>query len=134
SDEPGIEVEIGPEEEVVDEFVEPAHTDNLVQFLDENELQSISSDLLECFESDENSRREWLKSYTDGLDYLGFKSEDRTKPFKGSSGVFHPVLAEAVVRFQSNAIIEIFPAAGPVLTKVLGDESYEKMAQAMRVK
>ena len=134
-DEPEIEVEIGPEEEIVDaEPEEPEHSANLVEFLTENELTSISSYLLECFEADEASRKEWLKSYTDGLDYLGFKSDDRVKPFKGASGVFHPVLAEAVVRFQSNAIIEIFPAAGPVLTKVVGDESYEKMAQAQRIK
>lgn len=134
-EEPTIEVEIGPEEEIVDEVPDlPKHTDNLAEFLSDNELEAISSYLIECFEADEASRKEWLKNYTDGLDYLGFRSDDRVKPFKGASGVFHPVLAEAVVRFQSNAIIEMFPAAGPVLTKVVGDESSEKMAQALRIK
>lgn len=131
-----IEVEVSPDEEEVEvEIVpDPGHTDNLAEFIEEEELIAIATELLEGFEADQQSRSEWLRQYADGLEYLGFSSEDRTTPFKGASGVYHPVMTEAVVRFQSNAIMELFPAAGPVLTKVLGDETDEKMQQAIRVK
>ena len=111
------------------------HRANLAEMLDENELEKISSELIELYEADNSTRADWMDSYTKGLDYLGFKGEDRTEPFKGASGVYHPVLTEAVVRFQSNAIIEIFPAAGPVLTKIMGDQDDPaKVALSKRVK
>jgi hypothetical protein len=132
-----IEVEVGEEpavEEVQEEDVEISHFDNLADLLDKTELTAIATDLLSVYEEDVNSRSEWLDQYTSGLDYLGFKQEDRSQPFKGASGVFHPVMTEAVVRFQSNAIMEIFPASGPVLTKILGNESPDKIRQALRIK
>jgi len=112
----------------------PSHRDNLATYLEDGDLSEIASELLELYLSDLSSREEWIETYIKGLDYLGFSMEDREKPFKGASGVFHPVLSEAVVRFQSNAIMEIFPAAGPVMTKVVGDETPEKMQQAQRIK
>lgn len=133
-----IEVEIGPESDVEVEIIPdpepPAHSDNLVDFLEDEELTKIANDLLEGFEADENSRSDWLRQYIDGLDYLGFSTDDRTQPFKGASGIYHPVMTEAVVRFQSNAIMELFPAAGPVLTKIIGDETEQKYQQSIRVK
>lgn len=131
-----IEVEIeGEEEENVEEQApQISHYANLAQFLDENELMGIGNELKECFNSDDRSREEWLRTYIDGLDYLGFSTCDRQKPFEGASGVYHPVLSEAVVRFQSNAIVELFPAAGPVLTKIMGQETPDKFKQAQRVK
>jgi hypothetical protein len=131
-----LEVEVGSdtEVEVIPDPEPPAHKDNLAEFLEDEDLQKIADDLLEYFEEDENSRSEWLRQYTDGLDLLGFSMEDRDRPFKGASGVYHPVLTEAVVRFQSNAIMEIFPASGPVLTKILGDDTPEKFQQSIRVK
>lgn len=132
-----IEVEVGEESEIIedDDFENAVAFDaNLAELIDEGELDKISSDLLDAFEVDERSRSEWLQTYVDGLDYLGFKTDDRTHPFEGASGVFHPVLSEAVVRFQSNAIMEIFPASGPVLTKIVGPENHEVVSQANRVK
>jgi hypothetical protein len=110
------------------------HRANLADFLEETDLSTIAADVIEMVDADAGSRAEWVDTYTSGLDYLGFKGEDRTQPFKGSSGVYHPVLTESVVRFQSNAIMEIFPANGPALSKIFGEETPEKVAQAKRVK
>lgn len=132
-----IEVEVGEQSDIEVEIVpdpEVPHTGNLADFIDEADLTTIASDLISGFEDDENSRADWLQQYTDGLDFLGFSTAERDTPFKGASGVYHPVMTEAVVRFQSNAIMEIFPAAGPVLTKTIGDDNEEKYQQAMRVK
>lgn len=132
-----VEIELPPEEEDQEqEPVMPAvnHRDNLVEFLEEDDLRAISSELVQLYEADATSRTDWLKTYIDGLDYLGFSMEDRTQPFKNASGVFHPVMSEAVVRFQSNAVMEIFPASGPVLVNVMGDENPDKIARGKRVK
>jgi hypothetical protein len=110
------------------------HRANLAEFLEEDDLTTIASELIELVEADNGSRSEWIDTYTSGLDYLGFKGDERSEPFKGASGVYHPVLVESVVRFQSNAIMEIFPANGPVLTKIFGDETPEKVALSKRVK
>lgn len=111
------------------------HEQNFAELLDDSDLAKIATELVALVDADERTRSEWLQTYIDGLDYLGFKGEERTSPFKGSSGVYHPVMAEAVIRFQSNAIQEIFPASGPVLTKILGDpDDPLKVAQAKRVK
>lgn len=115
----------------------PDHDANLVEYLSDDDLALISMDLMKAYEADVRSRADWLKSYTEGLTFLGFSPDDIpdvTPPFEGASNVFHPVLAEAVIRFQSNAISEIFPASGPVLTNVLGEETDPKMRQASRVK
>lgn len=138
----GLDVQIMPDGTPPDEMgmQEPeansyaGHRENLADLYDEGELSTIASELIELVEADSQTRSDWIDSYTSGLDYLGFKGEERSQPFKGSCGVYHPVLTEAVVRFQSNAIMEIFPASGPALTRILGDDPPEKVAQAKRVK
>jgi len=125
-DEPAIE-DIVPDEEI-------PHDANLAEYIEESELSRIGKELTQLFDADEQTRKDWLDMYTEGLEYLGFTMKERDQPFKGASGVYHPVLSEAVVRFQSNAIVEIFPAAGPVLTKIYGEETPDKINQAKRVK
>ena len=106
---------------------------NLVDFIDESELDRIGSDLVSQFNMDRDSRKEWEETYTKGLDQLGLKIEERTQPWNGACGVFHPMLSEAVIRFQSQAIAEIFPAGGPVKTKIVGKITEDKEKQAQRV-
>ena len=106
---------------------------NLVEYLDDNELNSVGNELLNAFNSDRDSRADWEETYTKGLDQLGLKIEDRTTPWAGACGVFHPMLSEAVIKFQSQAISEIFPAAGPVRTKIVGPINSEKEKQSQRV-
>ena len=93
---------------------------NLAEFMDEDKLQTLGNDLISAFNGDKESRSEWEETYTKGLDQLGLKIEERTTPWAGACGVFHPMLSEAVIRFQSQAITEIFPAQGPVRTKIVG--------------
>ena len=108
---------------------------NLVDFLSDDILQNISSDLLSSIKSDKQSRSEWEKTYTDGLKYLGMKFDDmRSQPFEGSSGVVHPILAEAVTQFQAQAYKEMLPAKGPVKTEIIGARTVETENQAERVK
>jgi hypothetical protein len=135
-----FEVEIVPDDEgssiegEQEPEVDAGHMANLAELMDDEQLDEIATVILDYFRADEDSRSEWIDAYTKGLNYLGFSIEDRDKPFKGAAGVFHPVLTEAVVRFQSNAIVEIFPAAGPVLTKIVGKETPEKMKQSQRIR
>mgnify|MGYP004449101183 CR=1 FL=1 len=107
---------------------------NLVDFIEDDELQRIGSELVQSFKSDKESRAEWEEAYIKGLDQLGLKIEERTAPWAGACGVFHPMLSEAVVRFQSQAISEIFPAQGPVRIKIVGKITDEKESQGERVK
>ena len=109
------------------------HNDNLAEHIEEQDLEEMASNLVDDFESDRTSRKEWSRSYMKGLDLLGMKIEERTQPWEGASGVFHPLLSEAIVRFQAQAMGEIFPASGPVRTKVVGKMSKEKTAQSQRV-
>ena len=107
---------------------------NLVDFIDESTLQKISSDLLSSIKSDKQSRSEWERTYTDGLKYLGMKfDESRSQPFEGSSGVIHPILAEAVTQFQAQAYKEMLPPKGPVKTEIIGARTIETEDQAERV-
>ena len=107
---------------------------NLVDFINENTLQKISNDLLDAIETDKQSRSEWEKTYTDGLKYLGMKFDEmRSQPFEGSSGVVHPILAEAVTQFQAQAYKEMLPAKGPVKTEIVGARTIETENQAERV-
>ncbi len=107
---------------------------NLVDFIDLNTLEKISNDLLDAIDSDKQSRSEWEKTYTDGLKYLGMKFDDtRSQPFEGSSGVVHPILAEAVTQFQAQAYKEMLPAKGPVKTEIVGARTIETENQAERV-
>jgi hypothetical protein len=106
---------------------------NLAEELSGATLQSLAGDLEGDIENDRNSRKDWEKTYTDGLKLLGLQYEERTEPWNGASGVFHPMITEAVVRFQSEAIMEAFPAAGPVRTKILGKQTPQKQEAAARV-
>lgn len=106
---------------------------NLAEELSGATLQSLAGDLEGDIDNDRNSRKDWEKTYTDGLKLLGLQYEERTEPWNGASGVFHPMITEAVVRFQSEAIMEAFPAAGPVRTKILGKQTPQKQEAAARV-
>jgi len=119
--------------EQVEEIMGGGFDSNLADQIDEADLQSMAGDLISSFNSDRQSRSEWAKSYVKGLDLLGMKIEERQQPWAGSSGVFHPILTESIVRFQAQAMGEIFPASGPVRTKIVGKMSVEKTEQAARV-
>ena len=106
---------------------------NLADFMDEDKLRELGNDLISSFNGDKESRSEWEETYTKGLDQLGLKIEERTTPWAGACGVFHPMLSEAVIRFQSQAITEIFPAQGPVKTKIVGKITSDKEKQSQRV-
>ena len=121
------------EGDITESIVGPEHDANFADLIDEAELQSMASELLEEFNSDRESRRDWARAYVKGLDLLGMKIEERSQPWQGASGVFHPVLTEAVVRFQAQAMGEIFPASGPVRTKIMGKLTPEKTDQADRI-
>jgi len=110
-----------------------SHDQNLAEVIDEDVMQSMASELVADFKADQESRSDWARAYVKGLDLLGMKVEDRQQPWAGASGVFHPILTEAVVRFQAQAMGEIFPAAGPVRTKIIGKNDTEKKDQAFRV-
>jgi hypothetical protein len=109
------------------------HDANLAEIVKESELNVMASDLIGQFKSDKESRADWERAYIDGLDLLGLKNEDRTTPWDGACGVFHPLLSEAVIKFQSQAIQELFPASGPVKTSVVGSLTDDKEKQAYRV-
>ena len=115
------------------EASEDEHDANIAELCDDDCLQKLSSQLIGEYEGDKNSRSDWEKTYVDGLDLLGLKAEDRTTPWPGACGVHHPILTEAVIRFQSQAITEIFPSSGPVRTKILGELTEEKEKQASRI-
>lgn len=107
---------------------------NLAEVIDESTLTTMSEELMVLFEADQTSRKDWEKMYSQGLKYLGFNMEERTKPFKGAAGVYHPLLTESIVQFQAQALKELMPAEGPVRTQVLGKETRERLMQAERVK
>ena len=121
------------EGEVTESLVGPGHDANLAEFIDDDELTIMASDLIADFQADRESRSDWARAYVKGLDLLGMKVEDRQQPWSGASGVFHPLLTEAVVRFQAQAMGEIFPASGPVRTKIVGKQTPDKTDQANRV-
>jgi len=121
------------EGEVTESLVGPGHDANLAEFIDDDELTVMASELIADFKADRESRSDWARAYVKGLDLLGMKVEDRQQPWSGASGVFHPLLTEAVVRFQAQAMGEIFPASGPVRTKIVGKQTPDKTDQANRV-
>ena len=106
---------------------------NLAEFMDDQVLQELGGELVSSYNGDRESRSEWEETYTKGLDQLGLKIEERTQPWAGACGVFHPMLSEAVIRFQSQSITEMFPAQGPVRTKIVGKITEEKEKQSQRV-
>lgn len=129
----GEEVIIDFTGEFTEELVGPDHDANLAEYIEDDDLGALASELVDDFVADRQSRKDWARSYVKGLDLLGMKIEERTQPWAGAAGVFHPVLTEAVVRFQAQAMSELFPASGPVRTKVMGKKDQEKLDQAQRV-
>lgn len=126
-----VEISFGEE---VDEIDMAPFDANLVDYLDDQQLQSISGDLCEAIEGDMAARRDWADSYVKGLDVIGFNYEERVEPWENACGVYSNILAEAAIRFQAEAMSETFPAAGPVKTKVLGEITKDKEDAALRVK
>ena len=123
----GMEIEIDPSEDEGD------FNDNLAEDLDEGVLAELAGDLIGEFDEDIGSRKDWIQTYVDGLELLGMKVEDRTEPWPGACGVHHPLLSEAVVKFQAETMSETFPAQGPVRTQIIGKETTEKKDAAARV-
>lgn len=109
------------------------HAVNLAELMDQSDLDAIAGDLISSFEDDAETRSDWEKAYIQGLDLLGLKIEERTIPWPGACGVYHPVLTEAVIRFQAQTIMEVLPASGPVRTKIVGKTNDELIKQANRV-
>ena len=143
--EEAIEIEIEDPEKVTigigdakividpDRMDDETFSENLAEELDEKYLAELSSDLLEDFSNDINSRKDWLETYVDGLELLGLKIEERTEPWEGACAVYHPLLSEALVKFQAETMMETFPAAGPVKTSIIGKETPECLESAARV-
>ena len=123
-----IEIDIEPGKEEDDDF-----DANLAEFITDNELQELAGDLLSDFDDDIDARKDWMQTYVDGLELLGMKIEERSEPWEGACGVYHPLLSEALVKFQAETIMETFPAAGPVKTKIIGKETPAKKDAAERV-
>jgi len=134
-----LEVTINDNEIIIDEAEEEVEQEmpfdaNLAEYLDDYVLGSISKKLINDVENDKESRKEWMKTYTDGLKYLGMRfDEQRSQPFEGSSGVIHPILAESVTQFQAQAYKELLPAQGPVKTQIVGQRDANTEMQAERV-
>ena len=124
----GLEIVLEKEEETTDEF-----NANLAEYMSEDELQSLAGDLVGDFDSDISSRKDWIQTYVDGLELLGLKIEERTEPWEGACGVYHPLLSEALVKFQAETMMSMFPAAGPVKTVIIGKETPQKKDSAERV-
>tara|TARA_R100001369_G_scaffold11931_2_gene25743 strand:- start:3063 stop:5504 length:2442 start_codon:yes stop_codon:yes gene_type:complete len=110
------------------------HQANLAETLDSSDLSTLASELLEAYDSDKESRQDWLDTFTNGLDLLGIKTEEREDPFPGATGVHHPLLAEAVTQFQAQSYKELLPPGGPVKTRIMGAETPEVTDQNQRVK
>jgi hypothetical protein len=144
-DESAIEIEIVDPEEVnigIDgleislkkgELTAEDFEANLADFMDESAMADLASTLSDDVKNDKDSRKDWEETYKDGLKLLGLKYEERTEPWNGACGVFHPMITEAVVRFQSETIMETFPAKGPVMTKIVGKQTPVKQEAARRV-
>jgi len=128
-DDGSMEITIQPGKEVDDEF-----NANLAEDLDEGQLTELSGDLIGEYDADINSRKDWLTTYVDGIELLGLKVEDRTEPWPGACNVYHPLMTEALVKFQAETMMETFPAAGPVKTQLIGKQTKEKEDAAERVK
>ena len=124
-----IEIQLRPEKETADTF-----DANLAEYMDDGALSGLANELVEDFDKDQMDRRDWVKTYVDGLKLLGLQYEDRTEPWQGACGVFHPMLTESVVRFQSEAMMETFPAMGPVKTQIIGAIDLLREEAAARVR
>ena len=136
---PDVEIEFDEDGSVVVNLGEEEDADvpfdaNLAEVLPDDVLSAVSSSLMQLYQADVSSREDWEQQYAKGLELLGFSMEERTKPFKGACGVYHPLLSEAIIQFQAQALKEMMPAGGPVRTQVLGKETRERLMQAQRVK
>jgi hypothetical protein len=125
-----IEIELSPDDENTDEDFDA----NLADFMSDSALDALGGELVADFDKDINDRKDWIRTYVEGLKLLGLKYEERTEPWNGACGVFHPMLTESVVRFQSEGIMETFPAAGPVKTQILGKDTPIKEEASARVR
>ena len=123
----GLEIEIIPDKGG-DDF-----SANLAEDMSDADLALLAGDLIADFEDDISSRKDWIQTYVDGLELLGLKIEERSEPWEGACGIYHPLLAESLVKFQAETIMSIFPAMGPVKTKIIGKETQEKKDSAARV-
>ena len=121
-------IDLKPQKETDEDF-----DANLAEYMDASDLDSLGNELVEEFTKDIMDRKEWMQTYVEGLKLLGLKYEERTEPWSGACGVFHPMLTESVVRFQSEGIMETFPASGPVKTQILGKDTPEKTEASARV-
>lgn len=128
----GVTVDFG--DPASDEQPPVEHGGNLADIMEEGDLTSIAADLISDFDADLETRKDWEEAYIKGLDLLGLNIEERTTPWPGACGVYHPVLTEAVIRFQAQTIMEVFPSSGPVETKIIGKADEEVLKQAQRVK
>jgi hypothetical protein len=134
TEEEPLEIEIiDAELDVEEDEEEDDFDDNLAEILPEGVLADLAGDLMGDFEEDISSRKDWIQTYVDGLELLGMKIEERTDPWEGACGVYHPLLSEALVKFQAETIMETFPAQGPVKTQIIGKETQEKKDAAIRV-
>jgi hypothetical protein len=124
----GVEIEIEPAKETDEDF-----NANLADHIDDSELTSLVEELISDFDEDIASRKDWIQTYVDGLELLGLKIEERAEPWEGACGVFHPLLSEALVKFQAETMMSTFPASGPVKTQIIGKETPEKKDAAQRV-
>jgi len=124
-----IEIRLKPEKETAEDF-----DANLAEYMDDGDLSGLAEELVADFDKDTMDRKDWIKTYVDGLKLLGLNYEDRTEPWQGACGVFHPMLTESVVRFQSEAMMETFPAMGPVKTQIVGAIDLLREEAAARVR
>jgi hypothetical protein len=124
-----IEIQLKPEKETAEDF-----DANLAEYMDDGDLSGLAEELVADFDKDTMDRRDWIKTYVDGLKLLGLNYEERTEPWQGACGVFHPMLTESVVRFQSEAMMETFPAMGPVKTQIVGAIDLLREEAAARVR
>ena len=124
----GMQIEIEPDKESEDEF-----NANLAEYISDDVLQSLAEELIGDYDEDVASRKDWMQTYVDGLELLGMKIEERTEPWEGACGIYHPMLSEALVKFQSETMMATFPAAGPVKTQIIGKETPAKKESAQRV-
>ena len=125
----GLEIEIEPGQEFSDDF-----NANIADEVGDSTLATLASELVGLFDDDINSRKDWVDTYVEGIELLGLKVEDRTEPWPGACSVYHPLLAEAVVKFQAETMVETFPATGPVKTRIIGKQTPEKEEAAVRVR
>ena len=130
----GVEVEFGEMEEMMISGPMGSHFENLAEYLEEEDLDDIGNMVLDSYESDKESREEWEQIFERGFDLLGLKLEETTEPFDGACTAVHPLLIESVVKFQSKASQELFPAGGPVKSQIIGSSTIEREKQAQRVK